>query len=181
MPAPTPRLRPGASALYPSTPSNREPPSRLQRDRGWAGALPLVGVKACGLLRCATALPVTPTTPVRSFLGSSVELPSASVRAGPAANRGVPERGRWVRTIVIPPPPGTAARCACQSGTGHPGVSSRQGISHGAQACRVPPCDDSPSHPFAAVRRTHGRHACRQISVWRKEVRGYDREHHTIA
>jgi hypothetical protein len=31
------------------------PTARLQRDRGWAGALPLVGVKASGLLRFATA------------------------------------------------------------------------------------------------------------------------------
>ena len=62
----------------------------INRGQNWvisclerAGGFPLVGVKACGLLRFAAAVPVTPTTPVRFLLGSSVELPLASVRAEP--------------------------------------------------------------------------------------------------
>jgi hypothetical protein len=67
-----------------------QPAARLQRDRGSPGALPLVGVKGFALLRCATACADT-TTPVGSFLGSSVELPSGSVRAEPPASWKVSE------------------------------------------------------------------------------------------
>ena len=97
------RSSPAARSVrsLPSTSSNREPPSRFRRSLrleclglqlasseivAGQGRCPWWVSRPDGLLRCAAAFRVTPTTPVRFLSGSSVELPSGSVRTGPAAS-----------------------------------------------------------------------------------------------
>ena len=78
----------------PATYSSPEPPSRLQRDRGRSGALPLVSVKAYGLLRCAAALRVTGSAP--SGDASSIARPRCGLagRADGKARLGAGTSGR---------------------------------------------------------------------------------------
>src|SRR5215213_2443487 len=91
MPAPAPRLRPEASARCPQlirTGNHHPACSEIVAEQG---RCPWWVSRPEGLLRFAAAVPVTPTTPVGSFLGSSVELPSDSVRAEPPASWKVSE------------------------------------------------------------------------------------------